>query len=167
MIVLQLIAGWFAADALSGIAHFIGDRTWIGGSRLFATFNADHHAQPRKIVETPFVERNLTNFAAVFLVSGVWLALFEPTWFLASLAAGGLMVAEAHRWAHAPSRAPTPIRWLQQIGLLQSPKQHARHHRPPHDVNFCLLPDWTNRIVTLTVSSRIFARTGPRNPKGD
>lgn len=147
----QFLAGWLLADLLSGIAHAIGDSEWANSSwvKTIIAFNKDHHARPLAIVDEPLLSRNLTNWdttAAIVLPCLIWLG---PSPMLAGLAAGGILVAEVHRWAHAPRRAPAAVRALQSIGLMQSPKHHARHHRPPHNVNFCLLTDWLNPIVDL------------------
>jgi len=147
MIALELLAGWLIADLLSGLGHWIGDSYLLerlGLEKLFAGANVDHHARPLDIVHQGVLKRNATAWAGTVLFVSLWLLLLSPSWVLAGAAAGGLIVSEVHRWAHSPSRAPRAVRWLQKTGLLQSPRHHAAHHRPPHSVRFCLLTNWLN-----------------------
>jgi ubiquitin-conjugating enzyme E2 variant len=78
--------------------------------------------------------------AGVYLVSG-------PSLFWLAASAGGLMSYEVHRWAHAPRLAPRWAVVLQEIGLFQSPKDHAAHHRPPQDRAYCILTAWLNPVL--------------------
>jgi ubiquitin-conjugating enzyme E2 variant len=53
---------------------------------------------------------------------------------------------EVHAWSHKRPRS-TIVRVLQDMKLLLSPEQHARHHRAPYDVCFCTLTNWLNPVL--------------------
>jgi hypothetical protein len=36
---------------------------------------------------------------------------------------------------------------LQRVGLLQSRRHHAEHHKNPYSVKFCTTTDWLNPIL--------------------
>lgn len=48
----------------------------------------------------------------------------------------------SHMSAHAFSKSrksKSVAVWLQKYGLMISPKEHMAHHKPPHDLDFCLI----------------------------
>jgi ubiquitin-conjugating enzyme E2 variant len=150
MFLLELLLGWFLADLWSGIFHAVGDSKTLGNSKLvkiIVSNNESHHEKPLAIVDQDFVPRNITSWIGTLLIAIPWFWFFGPSWVLAGMIAGGLMVSEVHRWAHAPSKTPNWAKYVQRTGLFQSPKHHSLHHRPPHSVRFCLLTDYVNPIL--------------------
>lgn len=131
------VLGWLAADALSGLMHFLADnfgsaRTPVFGRTVISTFR-DHHASPKRMLDHGFLERNGWNFAGGGVIAlpcvalpdagGLWMPVALSTSFLLSC------TNQIHAWAHHPS----PPRWvtlLQSCGLLLRPRAHARHHAP-------------------------------------
>lgn len=146
----EALIGWLIADLLSGLLHWIGDSDELSRFRLvnyISGFNVDHHADPLAITRQSFLARNITQFAIVTTVSVVWALCLGPSvvWAFATL--GGLLVGEVHCWSHSPSKTNKLVRVLQETGLIQSPKHHAVHHRPPHQTRFCVLTDWLNPVL--------------------
>lgn len=144
----QLLLGWLAADLLSGLFHWWEDRLGredmpLVGRTVVAP-NRLHHREPGAFLATSFRQRNGGTWLLVALVSGVWLALagFSAVWAAATV--GGLVVNEVHRWAHSPARAPAFVRVLHEVGIVQSPRGHSRHHAPPRAAAYCVLTDWLN-----------------------
>ena len=46
----------------------------------------------------------------------------------------------SHKSAHAYGSARTKFAtWLQKMGFMISAKDHMAHHKPPHDIDFCLI----------------------------
>lgn len=143
----QALLGWLFADLLGGVLHFIEDRQMLPGflDRHVGIPNRLHHLDPQAVTRDPNVlRRNSTTIAAALPVIAAIYLVTGPTVFCAAASIGGLASYEAHRWAHAPRLAPRWARVLQETGLLQSPKHHALHHRPPHLTGFCILTDWLN-----------------------
>ncbi|KAF3453485.1 hypothetical protein FNV43_RR03925 [Rhamnella rubrinervis] len=53
-----------------------------------------------------------------------------------------------HAWAHCPkSRLPQLVVALQGHGLLVSRSQHAAHHRPPYNKNYCIVSGIWNEFL--------------------
>ena len=157
LVLTQIIIGWLLADILSGVVHAIGDSQWLGSSRIvkaFANFNQDHHANPTYIIRQSFISRNLSSWIGTALIGGALIATIGLSPLVISMIAGGLMTSEVHRWAHAPSRAPDWVRWMQRTGLFQSPRHHTAHHRPPHGIHFCLLTDFCNPVWEWFVKNK-------------
>lgn len=46
----------------------------------------------------------------------------------------------SHRASHAVGARRTPLMdWLERCGLVMSARDHYVHHKPPHDMDFCLI----------------------------
>lgn len=147
---IEFLIGWFLADLWSGVFHAVGDSERFGDSKLvklIVSNNESHHAKPLAIVDQDFISRNITSWIGTLMIVVPWYYLAGPSLVLAGMLAGGLMVSEVHRWAHAPSRAPRWAKYVQETGLFQSPRHHSLHHRPPHGVRFCLLTNYMNPIL--------------------
>ncbi len=151
LILGQALIGWLIADLLSGLFHWWEDRVgrldWPLIGRFVVAPNRLHHVDVLAFTRSGLVERNLVVWLLVAAISIGWLALTGPsvTWATATL--GGLLVNEVHRMAHLPASAGPVSRVLQEIGLFQSPKHHAGHHRAPSDRRYCILTDWLNPVL--------------------
>lgn len=147
----QLLVGWLLADFLSGLVHWLEDRVLsermalIG--RLVVAPNRQHHATPLSFLGGGVVYRNGTTWLATALVALPWLLLAGPSVVLGAAVVGGCLSSQLHYWAHAPRLAPVAVQVLQEVGLLQSPKGHARHHRPPQTAAYCVITDWLNPVL--------------------
>ena len=147
-IVGQLLLGWLLADLLTGAFHWwedeFGNEDWpLIGKWLIAP-NRLHHVEPLAFSEHGFWGRNRASIIAASIFGAAWLSLVGPSAFIAAFIVGAALANEVHFLAHSPSNAGPVVRVLQQTGLFQSPKAHALHHRPPFNVNYCVLTDWLN-----------------------
>jgi plasmanylethanolamine desaturase len=152
---IALVGGLVAADFGSGLVHWGAD-TWgrddlpIVGKLLLVPFRV-HHVNPDDFARRSFVDTNgevaaiaLLVVAALLLVplnstSGAVTALFGL-----AFCGVGMLTNQIHQWAHVDS-VPTPVRWLQRLGLLLGPADHACHHAHPYDVRYCITTGWCNR----------------------
>lgn len=144
----QLLLGWLLADFMTGAFHWwedrFGNESWpLIGQWLIAP-NRLHHAEPLAFAQHGFLERNAAAIVATGVVLATLALAFGLSAWLLTFALGGALANEVHRYAHQPSAAPAWLRVLQDMGVCQSPKEHAAHHRPPHAMNFCVLTDWLN-----------------------
>lgn len=153
------LLGWVAADFASGVVHWMFDRyfdpsTPFIGIRWVAPFR-EHHTSPTAICGHGFLETNGNNaIGTVPLLAATALMLpaagtFEsiaPAAFIASLCAFTVLTNQVHKWAHAPA-VPAWVGFLQRVGLILSPANHAVHHVPPHRKHFCITAGWLNRIL--------------------
>lgn len=153
-IIGQALCGWLAADLLTGAFHWWEDRfgseDWPLIGRWIIAPNRLHHRRPLAFSAGGFMGRNSASIAAAAVLGAGWLAIAGPSMFMAATLLGGAISNEVHFWAHRPGAAGPVRRVLQQIGLIQSPKSHALHHRPPHSVHFCVLTDWLNPVLEAT-----------------
>jgi ubiquitin-conjugating enzyme E2 variant len=90
--------------------------------------------------------------------------------FLCSFLGLGAAANQLHGWAHA-ARVPAPVRWAQRLGLVLSPRRHARHHRAPHGSDYCIATGWLNPVLDgvglwRRLERRISALCGARPRSG-
>lgn len=149
----QAIGGWLLADFVGGVLHYVEDRQLLPAflDRHVGLPNRLHHSDPQGVTRDPnFLRRNSTTVAAAAPAIVLMYLATGPTALWLAASAGGLMSYEVHRWAHAPRLAPRWAVVLQDVGLFQSPKHHAAHHRPPQDRAYCILSDWLNPLLDAT-----------------
>lgn len=145
---LTLLAAWIAADFLSGLVHWwedrYGDPAWpILGPHVIEP-NIRHHTDQMAFTLGGYWHRNWTSVVPAGIAAAVaWLGGQR---FAALVLACLSQANEVHAWAH--QRCSRPVRGLQLLGVLQSPEQHARHHRTPFDTNYCTMTDWVNPVLT-------------------
>ena len=148
-----------AADAVSGVVHFLADHFGdehvpILGPNVIAPFR-EHHVDPSAMTRHGLVETNGDNAVGVLLGVCASLALFPmgplSTLQVALISAliaffvALLVTNQIHKWAHA-QRAPRVVRWLQSRALILSPEHHLRHHRDTRRA-YCITTGWCNRLV--------------------
>jgi hypothetical protein len=170
------LAGYLAADFLSGFVHWAGDTvgdetTPVFGPSFVRPFRY-HHVDPKDITRHDFVETNGNNCIVVAPVL-MFLMLTMPkatgayfyctvvgaftSWFV-------FCTNQFHKWAHDDH----PARWvraLQRSGLILSPEHHAVHHAAPHESSYCITVGWMNplldRIGFFRLLEAVVSRVSP------
>ena len=161
----QLIAGWLLADLIGGLFHWMEDRLgspqWPVIGHHVIEPNRLHHRKPMAFTRTGFLSRNWTTWLAVTVIAAPLFIIVGAAPWLVAATIGGAMSNQVHYWAHMPSRAPRPVRFLQDVGLLQSGMHHQLHHAPPHDRYYCVLTDWLNPLLDRLQLWRALERLVP------
>ncbi|MFN3191757.1 MAG: fatty acid desaturase CarF family protein [Aureliella sp.] len=144
-----VILAYLAADFIAGFFHWLEDRyfdeAWpIIGSCVTKPNNL-HHVKPTAFLEGNYWQRNWTTIVPAGLAVLI-AAIFEsPFWMLTFTFVS--QANEIHAWAHSKGKVSRFIDVMQSVGILQSPKHHAVHHRSPFDVHYCPLTNWLNPIL--------------------
>lgn len=104
-----------------------------------------HHAIPDDIVRKDFVDVCGDLNVVVFILAVINLLILDLNSGV-SMVIGGLKLWMAyygqfsHKSAHSFGSARNTVSsWMQKSGLMISPKDHMAHHKPPHDLDFCLI----------------------------
>jgi ubiquitin-conjugating enzyme E2 variant len=171
-----LLAGWLAADLVSGFVHWTAD-TWgrqsmpLVGRRFLKPFRV-HHVNPADFLRRDFVDCNgdVALLVCPILISAWWMEPGLASLFVAALGAAALPTNQVHQWAHMP-RPPRAVRWLQRRGLILSREAHARHHTRPHTSPYCITNGWCNgalaRLDLFARAERAITRLTGAVPRGD
>lgn len=143
----------FIADFVTGLLHWLEDTyglpTWpIIGQEVIEP-NIQHHEHPGWIGSmSTIVSRNYQTMipATAAAMLAIWAWGSFGCYFALTVVLAGLG-NEVHTWCHRSNGRL--ISFLQGIGLAQSPRQHAKHHRAPFDSYFCTLTNFTNECLEL------------------
>lgn len=141
--IAYILVSWLVADFLSGVGHWLEDRyfrtEWPLIGKYVAAPNERHHLDPLAFTRPNYWGRNWTTFA-VTLIPCLVLAIAGSRWWLALLFVS--QSNEIHCWSH--QRCTWCVRMLQDMGMLQSPRQHAQHHKAPFDCRYCVMTNFLN-----------------------
>lgn len=145
---LCLLTMFVGYDFYSGILHVVLDHPdnialpVLGQPCLEFQW---HHAIPDDIVRKDFVDVCGDLNVVVLILAAINLYLLDLNSGVA-MVIGGLKLWMAyygqfsHKSAHAFGTARDVVaNWMQKNGLMISPKDHMAHHKPPHDIDFCLI----------------------------
>lgn len=152
--------GYVLSDLASGVYHWGIDnygsaKTPILGSQIDAF--QGHHKWPWTITRREF-SNNLHALAraVTFTVLPIDLLCNDPTTLaFVGICSGCIMFSQQfHAWAHGTkSKLPSIVLSLQDAGILVSRSQHASHHRPPYNNNYCIVSGIWNEYLD---SSKFF-----------
>ncbi|OEL18576.1 Fatty acid desaturase 4, chloroplastic [Dichanthelium oligosanthes] len=151
-------AGYSLADLTTGVYHWSIDNygdaeTPVFGAQIVAFL--DHHVHPSVItrlepcnnlhVVAGAVAVALPAAGAALSVRGSPAAAHA---FACAFAACIMLSVQFHAWAHERrSRLPLGVAALQDAGVLVSRSQHAVHHRPPYNSNYCTVSGMWNPVL--------------------
>ncbi|KDP39104.1 hypothetical protein JCGZ_00861 [Jatropha curcas] len=146
--------GYILADLGSGAYHWgidnYGDAsTAVFGSQIEAF--QGHHKWPWTITRRQFANNlHALAKAITFFVLPIDLACNDPIvhGFVCVCASCIMFSQQFHAWAHGTkSKLPPLVVALQDVGLLVSRSQHAAHHRPPYNNNYCIVSGVWNEFL--------------------
>ncbi|MEM5517757.1 fatty acid desaturase CarF family protein [Henriciella sp. AS95] len=144
----KVLGGVYLADFVSGAFHWMedryGDPKWpILGHTIRE--NQQHHHTPRSFLKGNLWTRNREviliglAFLGLFWAVG-WLNLFTGTAVIF-----GMFANEIHACAHrSPKENGRIIPLAQKIGIMQSHRHHAAHHRKGKDSHYCVMTNHLN-----------------------
>lgn len=147
----QIIACVLIADFIAGFGHWFEDTyglpTWPLVGKHVIEPNINHHRKPTAMVkEGSFVDRNFQPclLMGVALIP-IWCAgLLNWQCFVVAFVVG--FSNQIHGWTHGGNRNPA-VRILQDMALLQTPVYHAKHHKPPYAIRFCVITHVVNTVL--------------------
>ncbi|XP_051133894.1 fatty acid desaturase 4, chloroplastic-like [Andrographis paniculata] len=168
------VAGYIAADLGTGIYHWAIDNYGGADTPVFGPqivgFQG-HHQRPSKIARE-HIARNLYLTAAPVTVAVLPITVLcgDPAalGFVGSLAAAAVFSQQFHAWSHTPKgRLPVAVVALQDAGILLGRAEHAAHHRPPFDSNYCIVSGVWNTFIDKSrffraLEAAVFAAAGVR-----
>ncbi|MQM02920.1 hypothetical protein Taro_035690 [Colocasia esculenta] len=171
---LAAAAGYVLADLGTGVYHwgidnYGGPSTPVFGAQIDAF--QGHHRWPWIITRREFAN-NLHALGRVMALAMLPFDLATDDAVVHAFAAvfgGCIMFSQLfHAWAHGTkSRLPPLVVALQDLGLLVSRGEHAAHHRPPYNGNYCIVSGVWNEFldkhrVFEAMEMVIFFRLGVR-----
>lgn len=146
----QVIGCILLADFITGLIHFLEDSYAVPFYKPFDDLvthpNILHHSDPMHFTMGHVWHRNYPTFLLGAMALVIAYPLGFLTWQLALVVIVASLGNEIHAWSHKRPNN-TLIRLLQEMKILISPEQHAKHHRKPYDKCYCTVTNWVNPIL--------------------
>ncbi|KAK6132914.1 hypothetical protein DH2020_033350 [Rehmannia glutinosa] len=152
--ILAAVAAYVLSDLGTGIYHWAIDNYGAAGTPVFGpqieAFQG-HHEQPWAITKR-HLANNLYQTAATVAAFVFPVSLFsgDPAVLAFVGVFAGLVIfsQQFHAWAHTPrGKLPPVVAALQDAGILLAQPQHAAHHRPPYNNNYCIVSGLWNGFL--------------------
>jgi plasmanylethanolamine desaturase len=140
------------ADFIAGVIHWLEDaygteHTPVVGPLLIRP-NIVHHHFPRFFTKLSWWQSSwdLVLLGAVLLGAAAWWGVLS--WQLWLFVAVSINANQVHKWAHR-TRAENGkvVSFLQDIRVLQTPRQHALHHTDPKNTYYCPITNVLNPVL--------------------
>lgn len=151
MFLIKFLFTVFMADFISGLVHWLEDAYARPDMKVvgrIAEENLRHHARPREFLKKSWWESSsdlLLIGLVVILTSllthtfSLWLLFFVLLTINAN---------QIHKWAHqGPRENPRIVTWLQRHHLLQTPREHAKHHSGEKNTHYCVMTNYLNPVL--------------------
>ena len=148
----QIIISVLIADFISGLGHWIEDTygkpDWPLIGKYIVQPNIEHHHTPRSFLGRSYWSRNNASIILALIITTIVGIFGAITWQFLMIVFLLSQVNEIHAFTHRkPTEIPKWVRMLQEIGLMQSRRQHGEHHQSPFEVRFCILTNFLNPIL--------------------
>jgi len=149
---VEIIAAYLFADFIMGIYHWIKDtyfspftpiigKTLIWGSRL-------HHIRPRYVIEFNDWDLFWSSAKWTFIWIGPLLYFTGISIFVITLFLLIALNDVIHKYAHMlDNERPLWATFMQKIYIFQSHDEHHLHHISPHEIHYCPITPYTNKIL--------------------
>jgi hypothetical protein len=161
-IVLELAIGLLAADFVSGLVHWAEDTFGTESTPLVGRWivapNVLHHRDPAAFVGKSWLASSWDLAAASLVLLAIAIACGRLGPGIAIFALAGANANQIHKWSHAPAQAPWLVRALWRTGLLQTPRQHARHHVGEKNEGYCVVTPFLNPVLDRIRFWRVLER---------
>ena len=142
-----VVGAYLFAELLSGMFHWWEDRygnpDWPIIGRYVIQPNIEHHKYPSRFCKGTYWQRNYTTLLPAMLLSLI--AFSAEEYFLCLTGCFMSQANELHAWTH--TKKNSLIRGLQKIGIVQSHRQHAIHHKRPYDKYYCVMTNYLNPVL--------------------
>ncbi len=155
MLAVKLLGSVILADFVTGLVHWFEDAyvhremplfgKWLG---KVAEDNRLHHVKPRAFLEKSWWQSSwdLVLAAVVLMLTMWWLKKMDVAVLLFAI-----LVANAnqiHKWTHqSPLEKGCLVHRLQKLYILQTPREHGRHHSGEKDSHYCVITNFSNPIL--------------------
>lgn len=173
-ITLQIIICILIADFLTGFFHWLEDTYCLETTPLIGKGvckpNIDHHQFPTLIAKMPNLIKN--NYQAMSIALAVCIIFYFFGFFCWQLILVAILAGfggQVHLWNHQV-KSSYFVEFLKDAGLIQSQKQHSKHHIPPYDKYYCALINfnnaWLDRINFWKKLEWLFDKFGLKVKRG-
>lgn len=155
MLAFKLFGSIVLADLVSGLVHWFEDTyvhakmplvgKWLG---QIAADNRLHHEKPRAFLQKTWWQSSwdLVLVSSLLVLGAWWLKKLDAAVLLFTVLTAN--ANQIHKWTHqSPAEKGWLIHRLQKLYILQTPREHGRHHSGEKDSHYCTITNFTNPIL--------------------
>ncbi len=166
-VAVSLIGGWLLADLFTGVVHYFLDYFPIKSKDYqslsileeIALKFQGHHYFPKKVTESSYWSLTRSSYYLlafpILAASGV-LSCYDYDMGASLLSITAILGAQTqyvHALSHGKHADNRLVKFLQETGLIISPKVHNVHHKDSeHSSNYSLLNGHTNWVLNSFIS---------------
>lgn len=151
MFLIKFFFTVFMADFVSGLVHWLEDAYARPDMKLvgrIAEENLRHHARPREFLRKGWWESSSDLLLIGLVVVLASLLTHTFSFWLLFFVLLTINANQIHKWAHqGPRENPKIVTWLQQKKILQTPREHAKHHSGERNTNYCVITNYLNPVL--------------------
>jgi plasmanylethanolamine desaturase len=148
---IELFLGYLAADFVAGLVHFSMDNygsrsTPLIGGEIGA--NRRHHIEPRLFLRNSWWKNARSTLPIILALAGLFYVFDFINVFSITFLIVGWNANEVHKWSHQTQKErPRIVTLLQKWGVIQSVKEHNKHHSGLKDSHYCTVSPFVNPIL--------------------
>jgi hypothetical protein len=151
LIICLFLATVLLADLISGLVHWFEDAYAKPNMPLLdriARENKLHHDQPRAFLQKNWWQSSYDLLALGLLIVGVaWWQDVLTVWVWLFVAVV-VNANQIHKWTHQNRQEkPSIVHYLQKCRVLQTPREHAKHHSGNKDTHYCVITNALNPLL--------------------
>ncbi len=159
----RLVAGYLAADLVTGIVHAATDElpgalpesieNHLVNLNFLRKADDGHHKYPTKLIDWGYWHNNRPYHLVAYCFLGASAYVSDPvsSCILISVALLGANSEFFHAAAHGGYRKNPIISKLQDWKVILGKRHHAKHHNGKFDRNFCLISGWMDYLLNPTI----------------
>ena len=139
------------ADLVSGLVHWFEDVYVHRNMPLLgkvAEENRLHHDKPRAFLAKSWWQSSwdLLVIGALVLLGAWWLGMLTVSvWVFTVLSVNA---NQLHKWTHQNSAEKGwLVHSLQKLRVLQTPREHGRHHQGAKNSHYCVITNFVNPVL--------------------
>lgn len=151
-LIFECVLTLFAIDFVSGFVHWAEDtfgteQTPVYGKWIVVPNNI-HHEQSAAFTQKNWWQSSwdLALCSALITLAAWWGGWLS--WHVWLFCALGANANQLHKYTHVPrAKIPLLIRWLQDLRVFQSAKDHALHHSGKKNTAYCVITPYLNMLL--------------------
>lgn len=151
MIIAEIVIIFFIVDFITGFVHWLEDsyaNPEIWWMRVVAEDNILHHKKPRAFLQKSWWQSSydLVFLSCLYLlVNYLW---FSVSWHDIVFVILVVNANQVHKWSHQRDDEKSYfVRKLQQWKILQSVRNHGKHHRACMNSHYCTFGNFLNPVL--------------------
>lgn len=151
MFLIKFFFTVFMADFISGLVHWLEDAYARPDMKLvgrIAEENLRHHAKPREFLKKSWWESSSDLLLIGLMVILASLLTHTFSLWLLFFVLLTINANQIHKWSHqGPRENPRIVTWLQKNKILQTAREHAKHHSGEKNTHYCVITNYLNPVL--------------------